>query len=144
MERSSGTSPAGGKSMAVATTIYAYEATFSGQTYTASNKGMHELDFEYGGTALKDWLSTPLPTFLAVVDQEVKVKIRLREVKTLPTLETKSDLVVKIKGGSSDVTITFKDMVLCAINGNQGRAGLGYVEFAFEHVNSTGSAAPIT
>jgi hypothetical protein len=132
--------------MAVVTTIFAYEAAFGGQTYTVTNKGMHEVDFEYGGQSISDWLSNPLPTFKAVVDREVKVKIRLREVKTLPVIETTGNLVVKIsaQGSTNSTVITFVNQMLVGIRGNQGRAGLGFTELSFEHLSTTGTALPIT
>ena len=129
-----------------AVTLFAYEVTFNSTTYTVSSGGPHEFDFEYSGQVVKDWLEKPLPTFLALVDRECKVRVRLREVKLLPVLETKASLVVKISGKSGGVTatLTFANMVLVNITGNQGRATQGYVEFHFEHESADGTAVPIS
>jgi hypothetical protein len=129
-----------------AVTLYAYSVVFNGVTYTATAGGPHEFDFEYGGQVVNDWLEKPIPIFLALVDREVKVRVRLREVKTLPVLEVKSSLVVNISGKSGGVTatLTFANMVLVNINANQGRATQGFCELHFQHESADGTTIPVS
>ena len=129
-----------------AVTLFTYEVTFNGVTYTVSSGGPHEFDFEYGGQVVNDWLEKPLPIFLALVDRECKVRVRLREVKILPVLETKASLVVKISGKSGGVTatLTFANMVLVNITANQGRATQGFCELHFQHESADGTTVPVS
>lgn len=134
--------------MAVATTIYIKSAVWNSVTYDSSAGGPVMAEFGHVGEPLEDRTSdNEYAPFLAVVNKRGIMRLRVREVKQIIALGTKSSMVftLETKVGGSTITITGANMVLIAIEpGEQSRAQAGSCTLVFQYESADGVTVPFS
>ena len=131
--------------MSVATTIYLQSATWNSITFNSTSGGPIRGEYSHVGEAFDDRTAdNEYPTFLAILNKRLIVKLRVREVKQTVALGTKSNLVMTLSGKASTVTINAANMVLVAIEpAGQNRAEAGAATFVFQHESADGTTVPL-
>jgi hypothetical protein len=132
--------------MSVATTIYLQSATWNSITFNSTSGGPIRGEYSHAGEPYDDRTAdNEYPTFLAVINKRLIVKLHVREVKQTAALGTKSNLVMTLIGKSSSVTINAANMVLIAVEpAEQSRAEAGHATFVFQHESADGTTVPIS
>lgn len=132
--------------MAVATTIYAQTVTWNSNTWNSTSGGPIMAEYVHAGEPLEDRTGDALyPPFVAIVNGRCEVRIRLREIKDVTALGTKSNLAITATGKSNTVTVTCAGMVLVGVDpGSQSRAEGGSRTMIFRHESADGTTVPVS
>ena len=119
---------------------------FDGTTYNDTTGGVKRIQYSIRGEPLRDWVGTNnFNTFLAVVNWMCWLRLTLREVKNTKVIGTKDTSMaslLSIKGDS--VTMTFVNMILYGIEGDQGTSDNGSCVLDFGHESGNGTDAPMS
>ena len=128
-----------------ATTIYPRTATWNSHTWNSSSGGPLRFEWDVSGDPFEDWTGdSDLPTFLGVVNQKARAKIRIREPKITDALGTKSNIVLTLVGKNNTATINLVNMILFSNTGEQDRAQGGMCTLSFAHESADGTTSPIS
>ena len=132
--------------MSVLNTIYPKSFTWNSVTYNGTTGGTLRFEYQHEGTPFLDRTADDeYSSFVVITDKRLIVRVRLREVKYVTALGTKSDASIIITGKTNAATITFVGLVLVGASpGEQGRAEGGSVTLVFEHESADGTTVPIS
>lgn len=133
--------------MAINKTYAITQVTWNANTWDKDTGGTIGASIQSGGEPLEDWVAADeWPTFLAVVNKRLRVRLTMREPKWTeePGNASAANMVITLKTKSGTVTITLATMILIEINPDQGRASMGETVLVFGHESADGTTNPIT
>lgn len=131
--------------MAAAVTYYVDSVVWNSVTYNCTNGGPLEVRIDHEGEPLEDRSGCDnYTTFLVVVNKMLQVILRIREVKYVGALGTKSDMTITLKTKTGTVSIACPDMVLIKAGMSQGRAQPGECELTWRHESDDGTSNPLS
>jgi hypothetical protein len=133
--------------MSVNSTIYVSQITWNSLTWSATAEGGPlAIRINYEGRAVLDRTGDSiLPTAIFIVDHDLRVGVKLRDVTTLlaPDAAT-TDLVATVTTYTGTKVITLKTVKNVGSRTNQDRAGLGIIDIDFAHVSEDGQSTPVS
>ena len=134
--------------MSIDATIDCQSVAWNSLTWDATGDGgALRVRYVHESTSVKDRTGNSVyPTGVFTVDGDCTVYVTIREVKQAGTaiLGTKDDLVATFSTASGTSVLTFADMKLETVNGDQDRAVLGEAEYVFVHESDDGTTSPIS
>jgi len=132
--------------VAVTTTIYVKSIGWNSLTWDTSTGGPLAVRIMHPARAIADRTGDSLyPTFVAMVDGELRVSASLRQLKWTIALGTKSDMILTVEGkGGATSTITLPGLVYEGVSMSQDRATVGGAEHTWVHESADGTTLPVS
>lgn len=127
-------------------TVFLTQFTWGGDTYDATDGGTIGLRYTHDGRLTEDRVADQIyPTFVVPVQKNLRVTLMLRKVKRTEAIgSANTNLVCTLSDGTGTETITFANMKLESISGNQPIGAVGDSDMSFVHESSDGSTNPVT
>jgi len=131
--------------MSATVTYYVQSVVWNSVTYDCTGGGPLEVRIDHEGDPIEDRTGCDLyPSWVTVVNRIVQVVLRIREVKYVGALSTKSDMTITLKTKAGTVAIAAPDMVLTSVRMSQGRAAPGDCELTWRHESDDGTSNPLS
>lgn len=134
--------------MTISATINCQSVGWNSLTWdSTTDGGSLRVRYVHESTSVKDRTgSSVYPTGVFNVDGDMTVYVTIREVKpaATATIGTKSNIVATLSTSAGTETLTFPNMKLESINGDQDRAVLGESEYVFVHESADGTTVPLS
>ncbi len=127
-------------------TFYLNSATWNSITFNSASGGPIRGDYSHSGEPFEQRTGgSDYAPFLAVLNKRLKIRLRVRDVKQIAALGTKSNLAMTLSGRAGTVTINAANMVLIGIEpADQPRAESGSAILVFQHESADGTTVPIS